>query len=51
MKFSWKVTYPDGDVEFWYNTVAETISELARLQKIHSNKVRIEPYDGHRFDL
>ena len=26
MKFTWKVTYPDGDVEFWYNTVAETIS-------------------------
>jgi len=38
------VTYPDGDVEFWYNTVAETISELARLQKIHNNKVRIEPH-------
>ena len=43
--------FSDGDVEFWFNTVAETISELARLQKIHSNKVRIEPYDGHRFDL
>jgi hypothetical protein len=51
MKFSWKVTYPDGDVEFWYNTVTETISELSRLQKIHNNKVRIEPYEGHRLDL
>ena len=33
MKFSWKVTYPDGDVEFWYNTVAETISELTQTTK------------------
>ena len=41
-KFTFKVSYPDGDVEFWYNTVSQTIAEMSRLQKIHDNKVKIE---------
>ena len=41
-KFHFKVIYPDGEVEYWFNTVAETISELSRLQKIHDNKVQIK---------
>ena len=41
-KFTFKVSYPDGDVEFWYNTVSQTIAEMSRLQKIHDNKMEIE---------
>ena len=41
-KFHFKVIYPDGEVEYWFNTVAETIAELSRLQKIHDNKVQIK---------
>jgi len=41
-KFTFKVSYPDGDVEFWYNTVSQTISELTRLQKIHNNQIEVE---------
>ena len=41
-KFTFKVSYPDGDVEFWYNTVSQTIAEMSRLQKLHDNKIEIE---------
>jgi len=41
-KFTFKVTYSDGSVEFWYNTVSQTIAEMSRLQKIHDNKMEIE---------
>ena len=41
-KFTFKVTYSDGSVEFWYNTVSQTIAEMSRLQKIHDNKIEIE---------
>ena len=45
-KYIFKVTYPDGEIEFWVNTVSQTISELARLQKIHNNKVKINLIKG-----
>jgi len=35
-----KLTYPDGDVEFW--SYDNPIQELKRLQKIHDNKIEIE---------
>ena len=41
-KFTFKVSYPDGNIEFWYNTVSQTISELTRLQKIHNNQIEVE---------
>ena len=41
-KFTFKVTYSDGSVEFWYNTVSQTIAEMSRLQKIHNNQVEVE---------
>ena len=41
-KFHFKVMYPDGDIEYWYNKVSEVISQLNRLQKIHNDKVKIE---------
>jgi hypothetical protein len=27
-KYTFKVTYPDGEIEYWYNTVSETIAEM-----------------------
>ena len=42
MRFTWKVTYPDGDQEYWNNTVAEAISELKRLQKFYGGKMAID---------
>ena len=41
-RFTFKVTYSDGSVEFWYNTVSQTIAEMSRLQKLHDNKIEIE---------
>ena len=41
-KYTFKVTYPDGEIEFWVNTVSQTISELTRLQKIHNNQIEVE---------
>ena len=42
MRFTWKVTYPDGDQEYWNNTVAEATSELKRLQKFYGGKMVID---------
>ena len=41
-KFTFKVSYPDGDVEFWYNTVSQTIAEMSRLQKLYDNEIEVE---------
>tara|TARA_Y100000114_G_C11545162_1_gene224504 strand:+ start:219 stop:371 length:153 start_codon:yes stop_codon:yes gene_type:complete len=40
-----KVTYPDGDIEFW--TLDSHIEELKRLQKIHNNNIKIEYVRGY----
>jgi hypothetical protein len=45
-KYTFKVTYPDGEIEYWYNTVSETIAEMSRLQKLHDNKVKINLIKG-----
>ena len=33
-KYTFKVTYPDGEIEYWYEKVSKIIYELNRLQKI-----------------
>lgn len=42
MRHTWFVTYPDGDTEYWHNSVAEVVPELKRLQKLHDDKVQID---------
>ena len=42
MRHTFKVTYPDGDMEYWHNSIAEVIPELKRVQKLHDDKVQIE---------
>ena len=42
MRHTFKVTYPDGDMEYWHNSIAEVIPELKRVQKLHDNKVQID---------
>ena len=41
-RFTFKVTYSDGSVEFWYNTVSQTIAEMSRLQKLYNNEIEVE---------
>ncbi len=36
MKHTWKITYPDGEIEFWHDAISDVVPELARLQKIHN---------------
>jgi len=45
-KYTFKVTYPDGEIEYWYEKVSKIIYELNRLQKIHNNKVKINLIKG-----
>ena len=45
-KYTFKVTYPDGEIEYWYEKVSKIIYELSRLQKIHNNKVKINLIKG-----
>lgn len=40
MNIYMKITYPDGDIEYW--TLDGSIKELERLQKIHNNKLHVE---------
>ena len=42
MRHTWFVTYPDGDTEYWHNSIAEVIPELKRVQKLHDDKVQID---------
>jgi len=42
MRHTFKVTYPDGDMEYWHNSIAEVIPELKRLQKLHNDKIQID---------
>ena len=42
MKHTWKITYPDGEIEFWHDSVSDVVPELARLQKIHNGGVSID---------
>lgn len=42
MRHTFKVTYPDGELEYWHNSVAEVIPELKRVQKLHDDKVKID---------
>ena len=35
-----KLTYPDGDIEFW--SLDSDVKELQRLQKIHNNNIKVE---------
>ena len=35
-----KLTYPDGDIEFW--SLDSDVKELERLQKLHNNNIKIE---------
>jgi len=42
MKHTWKITYPDGEIEFWHDSVSDVVPELARLQKIHNGGVNID---------
>jgi hypothetical protein len=38
-----KVTYPDGDYEYWTDIVKE---EVQRLEKLHGQKLIIEKVEG-----
>ena len=42
MRHTWFVTYPDGDTEYWHNSVAEVVPELKRLQKLYDDKIKID---------
>ena len=40
-----KLTYPDGDIEFW--SLDSDVKELERLQKLHNNNIKIEYVGGY----
>ena len=40
-----KLTYPDGDIEFW--SLDSDVKELERLQKIHNNNIKVEYVGGY----
>lgn len=40
-----KLTYPDGDIEFW--NLNSDVKELERLQKIHNNNIKIDFVKGY----
>ena len=42
MKHTWKITYPDGEIEFRHDSISDVVPELARLQKIHNGGVSID---------
>ena len=42
MRHTFKVTYPDGDMEYWHNSIAEVVPELKRLQKLYDDKIKID---------
>ena len=41
-KFHFKVTYPDGDIEYWYDELRSVWSERDRLEKLYKDKIKIE---------
>ena len=47
-KFLLKVTYPDQTSEYWYDPMCVIIPDLARLQKIHNNKLVLQWLDVRR---
>ena len=44
-RFLLKVTYPDQTEEYWYDPLSVIIPDLARLQKIHNNKLVLQWLD------
>ena len=42
-----KVTYPDGDFEYWTDVQKE---EVERLEKIHGKKLIIEKVEGVEYE-
>ena len=44
-KFLLKVTYPDQTEEYWHDPMCVIIPDLARLQKIHNNKLVLQWLD------
>ena len=44
-KFLLKVTYPDQTEEYWHDPMCIIIPDLARLQKIHNNKLVLQWLD------
>ena len=44
-KFLLKVTYPDQTEEYWHDPMCVIIPDLARLQKIHNNKLILQWLD------
>ena len=44
-KFLLIVTYPDQTEEYWHDPMCVIIPDLARLQKIHNNKLVLQWLD------
>ena len=40
-KFHFKVIYPDGDIEYWFVTFDEMLTEKKRLQTIYDEELVI----------